>query len=464
MKKAVSLSFVFFFVMLLSFHNTIAGDSLQKAYRGWKAGAASMIITPAESLWLAGYGSRDHSSEGTISDLWIKALALEDAGGNQSVLVTMDLEEIPKSFSDRIKDRLNKKFNLSKAQVILNVSHTHSSPVLEGFGDIYPLDSAQGAKIKKYTSQLYEKIIDLVGNALHSMKPVQIYSGNGIARFQVNRRNNNEATLNEQTILKGPNDYAVPVIKIAGASGKVTAIVFGYACHNTVLSGYQWSGDYAGFAQSALERMYPGATALFFQGCGGDQNPLPRRTTALAQQYGQTLAFAVESVLEEDMHELRPRLSTSYKEIALPLATPPTKEKLLEMKEHFSGYQKRWAIRQLDLLNKNGSLITAYPYPLQIWRLDSQTMMMLGGEPVIEYAIRLKYIFGTDIFVLGYSNDVMAYIPSSAILNEGGYEGASSVMTTDLPATWAADIETTILSQMIQLARESGISRAEDAK
>ena len=101
--------------------------------------------------------------------------------------------------------------------------------------------------------------------------------------------------------------------------------------------------------------------------------------------------------------------------------------------------------------------MTAYPYPLQVWRLGSQTMMMLGGEPAIEYAIRLKHIFGQDIFVLGYSNDVMAYIPSSTILNEGGYEGASSVMTTDLPATWAADIETTILSQLIQLAKESGI-------
>lgn len=459
MKKILSLSFIFFPVILLPFCSVIAGDSLHKVYAGWKAGTASKIITPAGSMWLAGYGSRDHASEGTLSDLWIKALALEDAGGNQSVLVTMDLEEIPKNFSDRVKDALNKRFNLSKAQVILNVSHTHSSPVLEGFGDIYPLDSVQGAKIKKYTDQLYGNIIDLVEKALHSMKPVQIYSGNGIARFQVNRRNNNEATLNEQTTLKGPIDYAVPVIKIAGASGKITAVVFGYACHNTVLSGYQWSGDYAGFAQSALERMYPGATALFFQGCGGDQNPLPRRTTALAQQYGQTLAFAVESVLEEDMHELHPQLSTSYKEIALPLAALPTREELLGMKERFSGYQKRWAVRQLDSLNKNGSLMTAYPYPLQIWRLGNQTMMMLGGEPVIEYAIRLKYIFGTDIFVLGYSNDVMAYIPSSAILNEGGYEGASSVMTTDLPATWAADIETTILSQMIQLAQESGIPR-----
>ena len=105
--------------------------------------------------------------------------------------------------------------------------------------------------------------------------------------------------------------------------------------------------------------------------------------------------------------------------------------------------------------------MTSYPYPLQVWRLGNQTMMMLGGEPVIEYAIQLKHIFGPDIFVLGYSNDVMAYIPTSAILNEGGYEGASSVMTTDLPSIWATDIEITILSQMVQLAQEAGVPRTE---
>ena len=267
--------------------------------------------------------------------------------------------------------------------------------------------------------------------------------------------------MNLQTELKGPNDYAVPVIKVVNKSGKIMAIAFGYACHNTVLSSYKWSGDYAGFAQSELEKMYPGATALFFQGCGGDQNPLPRRTVALAQQYGQSLAFAVESVLKEDMRELSPHLYTSYREIKLPIASPPTKEELVKMEKGFSGYQKRWATRQLDQLNKGESLMTSYPYPLQIWRLGDQTMMMLGGEAVIEYAIQLKRIFGQDLFVLGYSNDVMAYIPSTAIITEGGYEGASSVMTTDLPSTWASDIEITILSQMVQLAKESGVPKIE---
>jgi neutral ceramidase len=456
MKKLISLSLIPLFLMLIP-GDADASNVVEEAYTGWKAGVASVIITPNESMWMAGYGSRDHPSTGTVNDLWVKALALQDINGNESVLVTMDLEEIPKVFSDWIKNQLKTKFQLSKAQIIINVSHTHSSPVLQDFGDIYPLDSIQIVKIKKYTDELGDKIVALVGKALHSLKPVQLYSGNGVARFQVNRRNNSESTLDLLTELKGPNDYSVPVIKIVNKSGKVVAIAFGYACHNTVLSDYKWSGDYAGFAQSELEKMYPGALALFFQGCGGDQNPLPRGTVALAQQYGQTLASAVESVIKEDMRELSPHLSTSYKEIELSLTAPPTKDELSMMIKKYSGYQRRWASRLLNELDGGEALPTSYPYPIQIWRLGDQTMMALGGEAVIEYAIQLKRIFGEDMFVLGYSNDVMAYIPSASILTEGGYEGASSVMTTYLPSTWASNIETVILSQMLQLAEEAEV-------
>ncbi len=451
--------FLFFIFAMYWLHSIPVSGQITNDKTGWKAGVASITITPVESMWLAGYGGRDRPSDGVVNDLWIKALALEDIDGNRSVLVTMDLEELPKIFSDRIRVQLERDFHLSKAQIILNVSHTHSSPVLENFEDIYPLDSDQIRIIKDYTTALEKKIIALVGKAMESMEPVQIYSGQGVSRFQVNRRNNKEATLNLQTELKGPNDYSVPVLKIVNSSDKILAVAFGYACHPTTLSGYKWSGDYAGFAQSELEKIYPGTTALFFQGCGGDQNPLPRRTISLAEQYGKTLAAAVEQVLNEKMSELSPQLFTSYREIELPLATPPSKEELSILAKKYSSYQKRWALRQLDKLNNGESLMTSYPYPIQIWKLGEQSIMAMGGEVMIEYAIQLKRMYGQDLFVMGYCNDVMAYIPSTTVLSEGGYEGASSVMTTDMPSTWGSEIETTILSQMARLADESGVMR-----
>jgi neutral ceramidase len=456
--KAINLLLIISSFIALPFSHLVASDDLPQNVTGWRAGVARVMITPEKSMWLAGYGSRNRPSEGTMHDLWVKALAVEDRNGKQAVLVTSDLLGIPKNMSDRIRERLKEKFNLSKSQVILNSSHTHSGPALQSsLPDVYPLNASQKEDVVQYTKWLEDKIVNLIGEALASLEPVQLYAENGVTRFQVNRRNNNESTLDQQAELNGPNDYAVPVIKVVNEAGDLIAIAFGYACHPTVLNGYEWSGDYAGFAQIELEKKYPNTTALFFQGAGGDQNPLPRRTVPLAQQYGETLAAAVERVLNEDMRQLAPRLSTAYSEVDLSLINPP-KEELTKIarSEESSGTHKRWATRLLNQIEEGEPLMDSYPYPLQVWQLGDQLIFTLGGELVIEYAIKLKEMYGQDIFVLGYSNDVMSYIPSTRILLEGGYEGARSQKTYGLPGLWSPTIETKILNGFMQLTNQEG--------
>lgn len=445
----------FLLLPLLSTGQT-ANDSL------WKAGVARVIITPEESMWMAGFAARDHESEGTLHDLWAKALAVEDAGGNKAVMVSTDLLGFPKGLSDRIRTRIRRQYGLSKAQIMLNSSHTHSAPVLEdALLDIYSLNEAQRKKVHRYTARLEDQIVELVGAALRNMRPASLYASSGVTRFQVNRRNNPAATLTSETDLNGPNDYAVPVIKVLNASGKLEAVAFAYACHNTVLNGYNWSGDYAGFAQLELERLHPGLTAMFFQGAGADQNPLPRNSVPLAQQYGRELAAAVDRVLQEKMVHLAPALSTAYREVQLSLSTLPDKHDYAQMASELAGYQKRWAERMLQSAERGESFPQTYPYPLQVWKLGNQNVFALGGETVVGYAIALKRIFGQDSFVFGYSNDVMAYIPTTTILREGGYEGHSSQMVYGLPTTWSADIEAVILYEMVKLAHEAGVRNHE---
>ena len=455
MKKTILLSLISSFYFL-AFLYADASDYMQGSSAGWKAGVARVVITPEQSMWMAGYAARDHASEGTLVDLWAKTLVLEDAYGKQAVVITTDLIGFPKDISDRIKDRLKAKFGLSRSQIILNSSHTHSGPVLQP--DIYPLDSFQLKKVEQYCDNLDDQIVNLVGKALHSLEPVHLYSQNGITRFQVNRRNNIEAKLNPQTELKGPNDYAVPVIKVVNMAGNLMAVAFGYACHNTVLEIYKWSGDYAGFAQIELEKLHPGITALFLQGAGADQNPLPRGTVPLAQQYGRELAAAVERVLNEEMRQLFPQLSTEYSEVDLQFANPPpTKEKLSQIMEasfNYPDYLKRNAKVLLEKIEHGDSLMTSYPYPVQVWKLGDQLIISLAGEPVIEYAIKLKKTFGQDIFVLGYSNDVMSYIPSTMELKEGGYEGSRSVIFT---TPWVSNIEMVIIQEVMRLAEKAGV-------
>ena len=428
----------------------------------WKAGVARAVITPEYPMWMAGYAARVHESEGTLHDLWAKALAIEDAERNRAVLVTSDLLGFPKDLSDRIRNRISRKFGLQRSQIILNSSHTHCGPVLgEALLDIYPLGHSDIKKIRRYTGELEDQIVSLVGAALQAMAPATLSSANGVARFQVNRRNNDAATLAVTSDLKGPNDYAVPVIKVQDMSGKLLAVAFGYACHNTVLDNYQWSGDYAGFAQLELEQLHPGVTAMFFQGAGADQNPLPRKTVALARQYGRTLAAAVDRVLEEDMRPLAATLSTAYAELPLSLNPAPEKAEFARLAGEYTGYQKRWATRMLQKVEDGEGLLSTYPFPLQVWKVGDQSIFSLGGELVVEYSIALKRIFGADAFVMGYSNDVMAYIPSTTILREGGYEGKTSQIVYGLPSTWTSDIQASILYEIVRLAKEAGVPQME---
>ena len=416
-----------------------------QARSGWQAGCARVCITPREPVWMAGYAFRDHPSEGVRQDIWAKALALKDSLGRVGVIVTMDLLSIPGDFSDELRSDLSRRFGLSREQVILNVSHTHSGPVIgRALRYIYPMEEKDWARVDVYTRFLKEQLLKVVGDALRDLKPAQLSTGSGIARFATNRRNNNAATLTPTTERKGPHDYSVPVLRIKDASGRMKAVLFAYACHNTVLSDYLIGGDYAGYAQEQVERDHPGVTALFCPGAGADQNPLPRLKLSYAVQYGKELAAAVEQALSDEMKDQRPLLEMNYQEVVLPLAPPLSLEDLSKIGEG-RDWQARWARGMVEEYRRDGRFIQSYPYPVEYWRLGDQRLFALGGELVSGYAVLIKSEYGKDAFVLGYSNDVMSYIPTPVIWDEGRYEGATAHRVYALPSGWTRDVQDRIM-------------------
>lgn len=461
MKKVISLSAT----LLLLWFGFPASASEYAGMENdvWQAGVARVNITPGEPVWMGGYAFRDRPADGKITDLWAKALALEDSKGLKSVIITLDLHTIPKEVSDPVRQELSERFHLNKSQIIINASHTHTGPLFKSQFYIYKLyrDPAQQERTLKYIKETEKKIVEVVTEAFRNMQPAHLFSGNGITRFQVNRHTNGESTLTGTTHLNGPNDYSVPVIKVVGNNQKMMAVLFGYACHNTTLRSYQWSGDYAGFAQLELEKEYPGATALFFQGAGGDLNPLPRGTVSLAEQYGKELAAAVETVLKEEMRPLESRLQVTYTEIDLPFAKKPPTEQELERiiadksVNAYPDYLKQAADSFLKTLKSGGKLMSSYPdYPIAVWNVGGQPVFIFGGELTMGYTINLKRIFGKDIFVMGYSNDVMSYIPTAEMLGDGGYEATMSPVFT---TPYSPSIENRIINTAIGEADKVGL-------
>ena len=424
-----------------------------RAQSGWKAGAASAPITPDDFLWMAGYGGRTSPAQRKRTELFAKALALEDAEGNLGVIITLDLVGIDREFSTLVTDKLKESYGLSRPQIAICTSHTHSGPVVgRNLGPLhyYALDSDQQKKIDDYAGFLLAKINTVTGYAIAALAPARIQAGSGKCTFAVNRRENAEndvPSLREKGLLKGPSDHDVPVLSVRGEDGDLRAVIFGYACHATVLNGPEWNGDYPGYAQAALEKNFPGAIAFFWAGCGGDQNPVPRRDLTLAEHYGNELAARVGDVLRATMPELSPELVTDYREIAAPLDTLPTLPQLKENATSHNRFEVARAKFLLRELEKKGALYGSYPYPIGVWQLGKTIdFVFLGGEVVIDFAVRLKKERrGTSTWVAGYANDVMAYIPSRRVLDEGGYEGGESHVYYGLPSLWAPTIEEDII-------------------
>src|SRR5437016_12680441 len=96
----------------------------------WKAGLASVSITPEKPVVMAGYASRTKPFENVAQDIHAKALALEDRQGNRAVLVTTDLIGIARTVAEPVCQRIAVKTKLVRSQVLLSSSHTHSAPVL----------------------------------------------------------------------------------------------------------------------------------------------------------------------------------------------------------------------------------------------------------------------------------------------------------------------------------------------
>ena len=426
------------------------------AMADWKAGAAKVAITPERPMWLSGFGARARPADGKLTDLWAKALILVDDKGDRVVLVTLDLVGIDREFSARVCGEIMRRQKLPRERIALCCSHTHSGPVVgDNLRSMYFYDDAQDKLVREYTTELEKKIVAVVYEAAKKIEPASLSWGVGKATIAVNRRNNREPDvpkLRADGKLRGPVDHDVPVLAVRDRKDGLVAIVSGYACHATVLDGYQWCGDWPGYAQIELEKRHPGATALYFAGCGGDQNPLPRRKVELAREYGQAFAAAVDEALAKPMHAIDGPLRATYKKIELPFAKLPSRDELKEAAGGKDRYQAARAKRLLADIERRGSLRPNYPYPIGTWQLGSKdgvTLVLLGGEVVVDYALRLKAAHGwPTTWVAGYANDVMAYIPSRRVLGEGGYEGATAMIYYGLPSPWSETVEEQIIAKV----------------
>ncbi len=429
----------------------------------FRAGAARMDITPDGSIWLSGYASRDHPSTGVLHRLYARAVAIEDRRGERVVVVGMDLIGIPRQMADEVCARVAKRYDLDRAQVLLNASHTHTGPVVwPNLSTMYDLPDEEVQRLKAYSRRVSDTLVQVIGAALGAMQPAKLSFGNGEAGFAVNRRViRPDGRVDFGVNPDGPVDHRVPVIRLTTAGGQPLAVIFGYACHNTTLTGqhYQISGDYSGYAASTLESGDPGTVALFLALCGGDQNPDPRSEIPHVQAHGKTLAEEVQRVMANALTPVSGRLQSAFQITNLRFRHHTREQFEAELKSDNPAAVRR--ARKMLAAYDARSPIRSVPYPVQAIRFgDGPVLLALGGEVVVDYSLRARREFPkAKLIVAGYSNDVMCYIPSVRILREGGYEANHSMIYYGQPGPFDEEVEETIFATVGKVLSRVGVKQ-----
>ena len=436
----------------------------------WRAGVAARKITPAGPIWLAGYANRTAPSDGIDTDLFAKALLLDDGNGGRVVIVTMDLIGVTAEIRAYVETEAGRRFGLKPHELLLNASHTHSGPQVAPDRMLLEKIFRRAAKpedvaaVQAYHARLKQDLVELVDESLRDPRPARVEFSQARAGFAMNRRRPEaNGTFTNNPYPAGPVDHEVPVLKVSGADGKIRALLFGYACHNTTLGGSKVSGDYAGHAQRELETTYAGATALFLTGCAGDQNPYPRGATVpgqnpedLARQHGRSLAHAVHAALAARTRPVAGPLRAALGHANLGYEPLPATELATYTDAQHTPEVVERAKKLSDQLAR-GERPAPFAYPVQVVRFGGDlTLVALGGEAVVDYSLRLKRELAgpASVWVAGYTNDVFGYLPSRRVIREGGYEGISAnTRILNHPGRFADDAEDNVVAKAHELLK-----------
>ena len=431
-------------------------------------GTAKVDVTPEKGLRLAGYGSRRSVAEGVRSELHVRALVL---GGPlersdepvleqpYSVLLTVDNCGLTAAFVDRLHEAVRGEVPVGRHRFAVVSTHTHSAPWVSGFAPngLLNVTPEQQRDLKAYEDRLFAAAVDAVRKATNTRRPARLSAATGNADFSVNRRVLEDGRWTGFGVqADGPVDHSVPLLIARDSDNNLLAVLTKYACHATTETGAtnSVSADWPGMTAEAVEKQFSDVVCLVSPGCAADSNPEPRGTHELARQHAQTLSSEIVRLLRnpDTWRPIDSRLRCAFQKVDLPLGPIPGEE-FWAARASGDDHQGSHA-REMQRRLKEGSLSSSVEnYPVQTWCFgDDLAMVFLGGEVVIDYAIRMHEMFDSDrLWINGYSNDVPCYIPSQRVLQEGGYEADSSMTYYLHPTRLAPEAEDVICDTVQKL-------------
>lgn len=396
-----------------------------------QVGSAKVDITPPIGIHLAGFASRTNPSDGVYHPLNASAVVIDD-GHTAVMLVSIEWLGFY-DHAEPVRRLITQRIAIDPANIILTGTHTHCGPAFR------EIDSRRsGGLDEAYIATALQRVADCAVSAWHERAPARLRVGTGTCDIAASRRHpNSQGGVDWLPSLDAPHDHEVTVIAIDDLDGEPRQVIVSYACHPTCNDVTKIGGDYVGFAMSAIEARQPGVTAMFLQGCAGDQkvNTSDAQNKAFrklsideVRTVGQRLADAAVNTLAGNMTPITgPMVMRQHR---IELHTEPVDSALAQKHLADDDFMGDWARHMRAAHSGDGLRTSTVPFEIQTLAFGhSFAVVAMAGEMVVEYALRLKrelrHTF-THCLPIGYANDIVGYVPVLRQKTEGGYEVTGS--------------------------------------
>ena len=430
-------------------------------------------ITPPIGVNMAGYGARDHASEGVMDPLYAYAIALEQ-GDEACAIVVGDLIGIPPTVSEAIRERVGELCDLDPTRVMACATHTHWGPELRKSN--YLTDELRALVSEDYIATVGRTMAGAVAQAWNQREPAIALCGTGEPELiKFNRRpvgQDGKVAMNLRMPLHqalaaseagarlaetwekgggpgqrlsepldelgglraGVSDNRAPVLKLIRPDGSPLAAMVYFGCHPVCGAAedtfYLFSPDYPMYARRVLESLL-GCPAAFVLGCAGDQVPL-RRTGDSRKRIGHSLGAEALRIWELLEGEGIGPLRVASRTMTLPLRDQPTVEEVEQEMGRHEDPNMTPSVAQRHAL----AMATEYggkeSLDFEVWSMslgESWGLVGLPGEVLDEIGLQIKQgspFEHTAVVSLALAS--VGYMPTDASIDEGGYESGWTPM------------------------------------
>ena len=374
---------------------------------GFSVGFGRAVVNPPIGTGLGGYGNHmTRLSKKILDDLMLTCTALCD-GENVVLLYSTDLVAIGPSVVSYVQKLAEKNFGIPKENVIINATHTHSSPAFY---------NSNVTGMNKYAKLYYQAAMDIAEEALRDLAPAEILVGQSkteglsYVRRYVNKitgeylgKNLSPGQDPNVVAHESEEDEVLQVIRF-DRTDKKDVVLVNWQCHPTAPGGENSSDVSADFISTLREQAEADYDVLvsYHQGAAGNLAQTgylqgDRNNSADFYQQGRDIAAVVGDALQK--------------------ATPAQSGKIQAKLTVYKGTFKEEVL--------NGTKVRSYSETIPLYTITAGDLAFcsIPGELHDSLGKELRETSPYKMtFLCGYSNGLNGYIPAEFAFPNGGYE------------------------------------------